>query len=100
MKQGGAGAPGADFSQFESFNFAGFDPHHTFRSFFGDEDPFKGKLVYIIHFISIWVVSYMKFKLAHQYKGNQKKLQLFLVYLHLLHFRYVLNIKKEFIISV
>lgn len=40
------GAPGADFSQFQSsFNFSSFNPHDTFKAFFGDEDPFKGKFV-------------------------------------------------------
>jgi len=36
---GGHGAP-PDFSGFQQFNFTSFDPHDTFKRFFGDEDPF------------------------------------------------------------
>lgn len=48
LKAGGGSGPGPDFSGYQSFNFAGFDPHSTFKSFFGEEDPFKGMNFYFI----------------------------------------------------
>ncbi|XP_057305694.1 dnaJ homolog subfamily B member 1-like [Hydractinia symbiolongicarpus] len=43
LKGQAGGFSGAEFSGFNpgDFNFSGFDPHETFRNFFGDEDPFK-----------------------------------------------------------
>lgn len=37
----GMGGPGPDFSEYNSFNFSSFDPHETFRQFFGDSNPFE-----------------------------------------------------------
>ena len=39
---GGGGASFHDFGNFSGFNFSSFDPHDTFKKFFGDEDPWKG----------------------------------------------------------
>lgn len=38
----GAGGNGANFSNSNGFNFSSFDPHETFKQFFGDKDPFAG----------------------------------------------------------
>lgn len=53
LKGQAGGFSGAEFSGFNpgDFSFSGFDPHETFRNFFGDEDPFKGDCLFIEMFM-------------------------------------------------
>jgi len=50
LKRGMGGGPGPDFSGYNGFNFSSFDPHETFKQFFGNDNPFKGTK---LQFISI-----------------------------------------------
>ena len=46
---GGMGGSNSNFSGFNgSFNFSSFDPHETFKQFFGDKDPFAGRCLFFL----------------------------------------------------
>lgn len=63
---GGMGGSSANFSGFNGFNFSSFDPHETFKQFFGDKDPFSGIISFFIslffdHMFNLQILSSLLF---------------------------------------